>query len=65
MTPHDRRRVLGEVRRHPGATTAELATRAGLSQLATLQALVRLERQRSATRTIATDGAALLRWWPR
>jgi DNA-binding IclR family transcriptional regulator len=57
--------VLGEVRRHPGATTAELATRAGLSQLATLQALVTLERQGRATRTITANGAALLRWWPR
>jgi len=65
VTPHDRRRVLGEVRRHPGATTAELATRAGLSQLATIQALVTLERQGRATRTVTTNGAALLRWWPR
>jgi hypothetical protein len=65
MTPHDRRRVLGEVRRHPGATTAELATHASLSQLATIQALVVLERQRRTTRTITTNGPALLRWWPR
>jgi hypothetical protein len=65
VTPADRRRVLGEVRRHPGATTAELATHARLSQLATIQALVALERQRRATRTFSTTGPALLRWWPR
>ena len=65
MTPRDRRRMLAEVRRYPGATTAELATRAGLSPLATIQALTTLERQGRATRTITTNGLPLLRWWPR
>jgi DNA-binding IclR family transcriptional regulator len=65
VTPPDPRRVLGQLRRHPGATTAELATRAGLSPLATLQALATLERRGRASRTLTSHGAALLRWWPR
>jgi Winged helix-turn-helix DNA-binding len=65
VTPPDPRRVLGELRRHPGATTAELATRAGLSLLATIQTLTALERRGRASRTVTAEGAALLRWWPR
>ena len=65
MTPPDPRRVLGGLRRPPGAPTAELAAHAGLSPLATLQALVTLERRGRAKRTVTTHGAALLRWWPR